>query len=82
MQGVFIDGQRPSSKKAVTAMLGEDPARVRFESTSIFGDEYDGTADQLSPSHGGVMFVGPDPYTARRFYGVAERRPDGTFRVR
>lgn len=65
MYGIFIDGKRPKSKKAVKDAILADASRVVFENTSMFGgSDYDGTN---VPS--GLTFVGPDPYTSRKFYG-------------
>jgi hypothetical protein len=66
MQGIFINGKRPKSKKAVKeACAGFDS--VRLEATSMFGNEYDGFVS--SAPDGTYTFVGPDPYTKRSFYG-------------
>lgn len=66
MQGIFIAGRRPESKKQVKAAIigGEN---VILEATSLFGDEYRGTV--YSAPDGVYYFVGPDPATKRRFYG-------------
>lgn len=68
MQGIFVNGQRPKSKKAVKEAIAENPASVRLEATSIFGNEYDGRVCD-APS-GTYTFVGPNPNTDRRFYGT------------
>lgn len=80
MQGIFINGTRPKSKKAVKEAVLNDPESVRIEATSLFGGEYDGPADLL-PGPAKVHFVGPDPYTSRKFYGTIERKPDGSVKV-
>lgn len=75
MQGIYIDGRRPKSKKAIkeavaailnSKMVGDWPI-VELEATSMFGNEYGG--DILSAPQGTYYFVGPDPYTKRNFYG-------------
>ncbi len=66
MQGIFINGYRPKSKKAVREA---DPSTVRLEATSLFGNEYDGLLSEAPD--GRYTFVGPDPYTSRKFYGTA-----------
>lgn len=79
MQGVFVDGRRPKSKKAVREAVADDPARVYVEGTSMFGNEYDGPLDSW---HGfAIAFVGPDPYTNRKFYGTITIKNDGSFKV-
>jgi hypothetical protein len=72
MQGIFVMGVRPKSKKAVKEAIAHNPTNVRIEATSVFGNEYDGTVADL-PEGSKVYFVGPDPYTKRNFYGSIER---------
>ena len=80
MHGVFVNGKRPKSKKAVKEAAAADPRSVRLEATSVIGNEYDGPAADM-PIGRQIAFVGPCPYTRRRFYGSIFRRPDGTLRV-
>ncbi len=68
MQGIYIDGRRPKSKKEVKETIATDPARVRVEATSLFGNDYDGPV--VDAPAGSIHFVGPDPYNARKFYGT------------
>lgn len=67
MQGIFIRSQRPKTKKAIKEAVASDPASVRIEATSLFGNEYDGLVSDAPD--GTYHFVGPDPYTRRNFYG-------------
>lgn len=67
MQGIFVNGKRPKSKKEVKEAVAQDASKVRLEATSIFGNEYDGSVSNAPD--GTYTFVGPDPYTARNFYG-------------
>lgn len=74
MQGIYIHGSRPKSKKQIKEAVkeaGQEGAfalhSIRLEATSIFGNEYDGPLDQAPL--GDYYFVGPDPYTKRNFYG-------------
>ena len=69
MQGLFIEGQRPKTKKAVKEAIAVDPASVSVEDTSWFpnGDYSGSLAD--APVGTKVHFVGPDPHTLRNFYG-------------
>jgi hypothetical protein len=81
MQGIFINGRRPASKKAVREALATDPGSVRIEATSFHGNEYDGPADgDGAPDK--VVFVGPDPERKRNFYGTATRSPSGSWTVK
>jgi len=67
MDGLYVDHRRPKSKKAVKEAVQDDPARVSIESTSMFGG-FDGPLTEAPV--GTYHFVGPDPYSDRRFYGT------------
>lgn len=74
MQGIYIIDERgrhtrPPSKVAIKRHLAaHGPAAVYIESTSVFGNEYGGplSAAPAAP----IVFVGPDPYKSRKFYGT------------
>lgn len=66
-QGIFISGRRPKSKKQVREVVLSDPGSVRLERTAWVADEYDGPVSDAPD--GTYYFVGPDPYTSRKFYG-------------
>lgn len=68
MDGIFIDGVRPRSKKQVKETAIADPRRVAIEGTSMFGSPYSGPVAEAP--QGEYHFVGPDPYRDRRFYGT------------
>ena len=70
--GVFINNKRPTSKKAVKEAVanGED---VVLEPTSMFDHPGNFTVQQLRQGET-AYFVGPDPYTSRKFYGTIEVR--------
>lgn len=68
MQGIYVNYERPKSKKAVKEAVAADPASVRIEATSVFGNEYDGPVS--TAPDGRYAFVGPDPYSKRNFYGT------------
>lgn len=74
-QGIFIDGQRPKSKKAIKEALADAALapRVFAEATAnIFhpeANEWDGPI-VCAPVGTKVVFVGPDPHRDRRFYGT------------
>jgi len=72
MQGLYVDGVRPKSKKQVKET---PPEEVRIEATSLFGNEYDGPLSNL-PIGTTITYVGPDPYTSRRFYGSIKKVSD------
>jgi hypothetical protein len=71
MQGIFINGRRPASKKAVREAIAADQNAVRIEATSMFGNEREGSiADLIAAGFvGRIDFVGPCPFTSRKFYG-------------
>jgi len=81
MQGIFIDGRRPKSKKEIKETVRNRPDAVTIEATSMFGNEYGGVVTQM-PENKTVFFVGPDPYSARNFYGQIERTRDDRLVVR
>ena len=73
--GIYVNEHRPASKKAIKEAVAADPASVEIESTSIFGG-YSGPVTEL-PLGESVTFVGPDPYTSRKFYGTITRTAKG-----
>jgi hypothetical protein len=74
MQGVFIEGRRPKSKKEVREAVSAG-RQVELERTALVGNEYGGDVTQ-APEGQAQYFVGPDPYTSRKFYGQVLRRGD------
>jgi hypothetical protein len=70
MQGIWINGQRPKSKKAVKEAVAAGES-VALQATSVFGNEYDGPVTEAPD--GSYTFVGPDPYTKRNFYGTIKK---------
>ena len=79
-QGLFYKGRRPKSKKEIReAVKNGEAERVSVEATSMFGHEYDGPLSEAPD--GRITFVGPDPYTRRRFYGTITVR-DGKVTVK
>jgi hypothetical protein len=65
-QGIWVEGQRPKSKKAVKEAVAAG-LHVSLEATSFFGNEYDGPV--TSAPSGTYFIVGPDPQRARNFFG-------------
>lgn len=68
MYGIFLNMDRPRSKKAIKEAVSSGHPAVNLEATSMFGNEYDGPL-RTAPD-GTYTFVGPDPYTSRKFYGT------------
>lgn len=67
MQGIYLKGYtRPKSKKQVKELVAQGE-KVILEATSVFGNEYGGPVSDAPD--GTYYFVGPDPYTSRKFYG-------------
>lgn len=67
MQGIFVNYNRPASKKAVKEAVAAG-AVVSLEATSFFGNEYDGPIGEAPD--GTYTFVGPDPERNRKYYGT------------
>lgn len=66
-QGIWVNWNRPKSKKAVKEAIASNPEGVSLEATSFFGNEYDGPITEM-PENKMVFVVGPDPARDRRFY--------------
>ena len=64
--GIFVNGARAKSKAAIKTALKAEPSSVVMENTSLFGGA-DGPLNLLPNGH--WTFVGPDPYTSRKYYG-------------
>lgn len=75
MDGVFVDGQRPATKKALREAAADDPARVQVECTSAFTAR--GTIALTRLPRGKYYVVGPDPYTSRKWYATIVVAADG-----
>lgn len=78
MQGIYINFERPKSKKAIKDQIATDPSKVRIEATSLHGNEFDGVVSEAPD--GKYHFCGPDPYTKRNFYGTITVN-NGTIKV-
>lgn len=74
MQGIYINFNRPKSKKEVKEAIAADPSKVNLQATSLFGNEYDGRVSEAPD--GTYTFVGPDPHTNRKFYGNIVKQGD------
>lgn len=75
MQGVYVKGQRPKTKKILRASAKAAPHTIILEATSLFGNEYEGKVTEMPQ---GVIHyvVGPDPYTERTWYAQLTRVGD------
>ena len=77
MQGVFIHGSHPKTKKALREAVETitddgspiDGYSVVLQATSLFGNEYDGSLAD-APRETVFSVVGPDPYTSRKWYAT------------
>ena len=79
-QGIYIGDRRPRSKKEVKERVALNAADVYIQATSAFGGEYDGLVSEM-PFNQIVFFVGPDPYTSRKFYGQIVRTEEKGIKV-
>lgn len=87
--GVWVDGKRPPSKRALREALRQDaPEAVMFDQTALgpFLRVVEGrwfrttlgtwfTADQIQDGDT-LTVVGPDPYRNRKWYASVTRDPD------
>jgi hypothetical protein len=70
--GIFLPGyKRPASKKELKEAVSQGK-NVVLENTSMFGSNYDGGLDNAPD--GSYTFVGPCPYTSRKFYGTITKK--------
>jgi hypothetical protein len=72
-QGIFVSGRRPKSKAELKKTALERSNTISIEATSMFGNEFSGPAMDLAEGQK-IVFVGPDPYTKRSFYGTIEKK--------
>ena len=80
MQGIYINGDRPKSKKQVKETLATEPGDVSIEATSWFGNEFGGNVLDMKIGSS-ILFVGPCPHTSRKFYGEIIRKDEKVFKV-
>jgi hypothetical protein len=102
MNGIFVHGTRPKSKREIRdiVMGAQDPSQLPLDDGHLHDlycvviedttpeflphDEFDGSLAEANRVNykGPVAFVGPDPYTNRKFYGTLEllRKGDGSER--
>jgi len=74
--------RRPKSKKEVKEFIAARPIDVMAEQTSPYGNEYDGQVTLKGiEENGPILFVGPDPYTKRNFYGSIKINRKGVLTV-
>lgn len=79
----FIQGgiRNATTKKALKEAVKDDPSSVRFYSTGLGGEQFDGPVTTLSANGTKLTVVGPDPYTARSWYATIERAANGQIKV-
>lgn len=75
MQGVFINGVRPKSKKELKEVAAIEPDAISLEATSIFNNEYQGRITAPQCLDGTYTIVGPSPYD-RKFYANIIKKGD------
>ncbi len=78
-EGIKIRGEWAKSKKAVKEACATNPDDVVVHFTSAFTSQSDSRLSQLS--RGTLHFVGPDPYSNRKFYGTIAISEDGKIKV-
>lgn len=82
--GVFINGMRPPSKKALREALRDAPETVIFDQTALIRNEFNGgpipggtyITPPLIPAGTNLTVVGPDPYRNRKWYASVIRDSD------
>lgn len=74
--GALIDGRDAPSKRALKLTLADKPERVTFYTTSELSPRASYTGDQV-PDGAKLSVVGPNPYSARRYYATVEVGPKG-----
>jgi hypothetical protein len=74
--GAYVDERRPATKKALRDAVAAGH-RVTFDTTSLFTpDTAYLTPDELVVGTS-YSVVGPDPYTARKWYATVTRSANG-----
>lgn len=66
MQGAYVNGSRPKTKKALKEAVAANLQSVELEATSVFGNEFGGSL--ANAPDGKYYVVGPDPYRKRSWY--------------
>ena len=72
IHGVYIDGERPRSKRALKLALAEDVCSVAIEDAAHYGLPEPIEASMI-PEGEEYEVVGPDPYTDRRWTATITR---------
>lgn len=62
--GVFIDGERPASRRALVRAIREDARQVAIEDAESYGLAPEMPADSIDEGEE-VEVCGPDPYAER-----------------
>jgi hypothetical protein len=79
MDGIYVNGARCKSKKALKEAVGTNPTSVSIEDTSFLGDSYSGSLAD-APDSKLYYVVGPCPHTNRKWYATIVKS-GGTFKV-
>lgn len=72
MDGIWVNGRRPETKKQVREACVNAPETVEFDWTSIFDHPNWSRLKDMPECK--VNFVGPDPYNSRKFYGTVTKK--------
>ena len=81
MDGTFVNGMRPKSKKAFKEAVKANPKDVAIEITSVFSPD-EGIHNLTNMKPGSYAIVGPDPYHNRKWYGTLTVRENQKFSVK
>lgn len=83
--GAFVNGTRPKAKKALREALANAPETVLFDQTALptFAPATVAGTVRATEIPTGVTLsvVGPDPFTARRWYASVTRDRGGQVRI-
>jgi hypothetical protein len=72
--GIFVNGNRAKSKKEIVLGFKEGKEIEIEETNAICPKGYSGNIKDLPD--GNYYFVGPDPYTSRKYYGSIKKKGD------
>jgi hypothetical protein len=78
--GAYVNGVRPTTKKALKEAIQTDPGSVRFDATAMFGPPGPFRVEEIGD--GDTLYVvGPDPYEKRVWYAKVKIGKDGKVSV-
>lgn len=70
---VGVEPPYNKTKKALKEGVAREPGNVRFYSTALFGQQFNGTAEEV-PEGVVLTCVGPSPATKRSWYASVEKK--------